>query len=158
MTPAPAARSPAPSSGDLRELRLEEAVTLALEKNLDIQVAKLEPQSVDFQIAGVPQHLSAGAFDRPSACAISTSCRPASLNGGTKVNNGTTTYNFGLSQNVSKYGGSYTRQLDQLARRDVEHLLDLQPQLPDQPGRGLHAAAAARLQDRQHAAAVADQT
>ncbi len=32
----------------------------------------------------------------------------SSLNGGTKVNNGTATYNFGLSQNVSKYGGSYT--------------------------------------------------
>ena len=39
-------------SGDLRELRLEEAVSLALEKNLDIQVAKLDPQSVDFLIAG----------------------------------------------------------------------------------------------------------
>src|SRR5688572_8381965 len=36
----------------LRELRLEEAVSLALEKNLDIQVAKLEPQSVDFLVAG----------------------------------------------------------------------------------------------------------
>ena len=32
----------------------------------------------------------------------------SSLNGGTKVNNGTATYNFGLSQNVSKFGGSYT--------------------------------------------------
>src|SRR5687767_3377931 len=44
---------PGTSSGDQRELRLEEAVTLALEKNLDIQVAKLEPQSVDYLIAGV---------------------------------------------------------------------------------------------------------
>src|SRR5687767_6980861 len=43
---------PGTSSGALRELRLEEAVSLALEKNLDIQVAKLEPQSVDFLIAG----------------------------------------------------------------------------------------------------------
>src|SRR5687767_4911057 len=43
---------PGTSSGSLRELRLEEAVSLALEKNLDIQVAKLEPQSVDYQVAG----------------------------------------------------------------------------------------------------------
>src|SRR5690606_24038554 len=43
---------PGTSSGALRELRLEDAVTLALEKNLDIQVAKLEPQSVDFLVAG----------------------------------------------------------------------------------------------------------
>ena len=32
----------------------------------------------------------------------------STLNGGTKVNNGTRTYNFGLSQNVSKFGGAYT--------------------------------------------------
>src|SRR6185436_1481373 len=32
----------------------------------------------------------------------------SSLNGGTKVNNGTRTYNFGLSQNISKYGGAFT--------------------------------------------------
>ena len=94
-------------SGGLRELRLEEAVSLALEKNLDIQVAKLEPQSVDFQIAGVRNlytpNLSTtlGARDQ---YALPTS----TLNGGTKVNNATNTYNFGLSQNVRKFGGSYT--------------------------------------------------
>ena len=54
------ASSPAPSSGDLRELRLEEAVTLALEKNLDIQVAKLEPQSVDFLVAGFQKPFQPG--------------------------------------------------------------------------------------------------
>ena len=34
------------------DLALEEAVNLALEQNLDIQVARLEPQSVDLQVAG----------------------------------------------------------------------------------------------------------
>ncbi len=98
---------PGAPSGSLRELRLEEAVAIALEKNLDIQVARLEPQSVDFLIAGFRN------IYRPSV--VSTvglrdqyQLPTSSLNGGTKVNNGTTTYNFGLAQNVNKYGGSYT--------------------------------------------------
>src|SRR6478736_7258851 len=42
-----------PGSGGQREIRLEEAVTMALEKNLDIQVAKLDPEAADFLVAGV---------------------------------------------------------------------------------------------------------
>ena len=91
----------------LRELRLEEAVSLALEKNLDIQVAKLEPQAVDFQVAGVrntyrPSLSSTIGVRDQYALPTST------LNGGTKVNNATNTYNFGWSQSVSKFGGAYT--------------------------------------------------
>ena len=102
-----AASQPGTSSGDLRELRLEEAVSLALEKNLDIQVAKLEPQSTDFLIAGFrntyrPQlSTTVGLRDQYQ---LPTS----SLNGGTKVNNGTATYNFGVAQNINRFGGSYT--------------------------------------------------
>jgi hypothetical protein len=47
-----AATQPGTTSVQLREMRLEDAVSLALEKNLDIQVARLEPQSVDFLVAG----------------------------------------------------------------------------------------------------------
>ena len=46
------AAQPGAASGAWRELRLEEAVAIALEKNLDIQVARLEPQSVDLLVAG----------------------------------------------------------------------------------------------------------
>ena len=94
-------------SGPLRELTLEEAVALALEKNLDIQVARLEPQSVDFLLAGFRntyQPLLTSTLGLRDQFQLPTSA----LNGGTKVNNGTRTYNFGLSQNVNKYGGSYT--------------------------------------------------
>ncbi len=98
---------PGAPSASLRELRLEEAVAIALEKNLDIQVARLEPQSVDFLVAGLRN------FYRPSVSSTvglrdQFQLPTSSLNGGTKVNNGTTTYNFGLAQNVNKYGGSYT--------------------------------------------------
>ena len=72
-----AAVQPGTSSGDLRELRLEEAVTLALEKNLDIQVAKLEPQSVDFLVAGFRNtYRPVARLHRRPARSVS-SCRPA---------------------------------------------------------------------------------
>lgn len=94
-------------SGGLRELRLEEAVSLALEKNLDIQVAKLEPQSVDFQIAGV-RNLYTPSLSTTLGARDQYALPTSTLNGGTKVNNATNTYNFGFSQNVRKFGGSYT--------------------------------------------------
>jgi outer membrane protein len=96
-----------PGSGGLRELRLEEAVTLALEKNLDIQVAKLDPQAADFLVAGVRNTYRPSlnsTFGLRDQYALPTS----TLNGGTKVNNGTRTYNFGVAQSVSRFGGSYT--------------------------------------------------
>ncbi|MEP6782706.1 MAG: TolC family protein [Acidobacteriota bacterium] len=94
-------------SGGERAIRLEEAVTLALEKNLDIQVAKLDPQAADFLVAGVRntyRPLFNSTLGLRDAYALPTS----TLNGGTKVNNGTRTYNFGLAQNISKFGGAYT--------------------------------------------------
>ena len=101
---------PGTTSGPLRELRLEEAVALALEKNLDIQVARLEPQSLDFLVAGFRNTY------RPIASSTvglrdQFQLPNSTLSGaavGQRVNDGTMTYNFGLSQNVNKWGGSYT--------------------------------------------------
>src|SRR6478736_3710928 len=101
-----AASASQPGSGGDREMRLEEAVTLALEKNLDIQVARLDPQAADFLVASVSNTYRPSlnsTFGARDVYQLPTS----TLNGGTKVNNGTRTYNFGLSQNVSKFGGSY---------------------------------------------------
>lgn len=98
---------PGTTSGTLRELRLEDAVAIALEKNLDIQVARLEPQSVDFLIAGF-RNTYRPALSSTVGLRDQYQLPTSSLNGGTKVNNGTTTYNFGISQNVNKYGGAYT--------------------------------------------------
>ena len=102
-----AANQPGTRSGDLRELRLEDVVSLALEKNLDIQVAKLEPQSVDFLVAGF-RNLYRPALSSTVGLRDQYQLPTSSLNGGTKVNNGTRTYNFGMSQLVNKFGGSYT--------------------------------------------------
>ncbi|HTH24383.1 MAG TPA: TolC family protein [Vicinamibacterales bacterium] len=98
---------PGTSSGDFRELRLEEAVSLALEKNLDIQVAKLEPQSVDFVVAGFRnqfQPVLASTVGQRDLFQLPT----RTINGGTRVNQATTTYNASISQEVSKFGGNYS--------------------------------------------------
>ena len=104
---AQAARDAQSPDRPLRELRLEEAVSLALEKNLDIQVAKLEPQAVDFQVAGV-RNTYRPSFTSTLGVRDQYALPTSTLNGGTKVNNATNTYNFGWSQNVSKWGGAYT--------------------------------------------------
>ncbi len=100
------ASQPGTSSGSLRELRLEEAVSLALEKNLDIQVAKLEPQSVDFQVAGFKnqfQPVLASTVGQRDFFQLPT----RTINGGTRVSQATTTYNASISQEVPVFGGNY---------------------------------------------------
>ena len=98
---------PGTSSGALRELRLEEAVSLALEKNLDIQVAKLEPQSVDFLVAGFRNQfmpILASTVGQRDLFQLPT----RTINGGTRVNQATTTYNASISQETKWFGGSYS--------------------------------------------------
>ena len=95
------------STRELRELRLEEAVSLALEKNLDIQVAKLEPQSVDFLVAGFKNTylpvLTSTVGQRENY-----QLPTRTLTGGTRVNQGTLTYNASIAQTVPKWGGNYS--------------------------------------------------
>ena len=98
---------PVTNADALRELRLEEAVSLALEKNLDIQVAKLEPQSVDFLIAGF-QNQFQPVFASQIGLRDTYQLPTRTINGGTRVNQGTTTYNTSLTQEVPFYGGSYS--------------------------------------------------
>ena len=104
---ATAARLQPGSDANLREIRMEEAVSLALEKNLDIQVAKLEPQSVDFLVAGFKNTylpvLSSTVGQRENF-----QLPTRTLTGGTRVNQGTLTYNASISQTVSKWGGNYS--------------------------------------------------
>src|SRR5687768_11150382 len=98
---------PITNADALRELRLEEAVSLALEKNLDIQVAKLEPQSVDFLIAGFKNQFQP-VFASQVGLRDTYQLPTRTINGGTRVNQGTTTYNTSLTQEVPFYGGSYS--------------------------------------------------
>lgn len=90
----------------VRDLHLADAVELALKQNLDIAVERLNPDAVAFQIAGLRNGY------RPSANSTigqrSQVTPPTNqLNGGQRVTNETTTYNFGVSQLVPWGGGNF---------------------------------------------------
>jgi outer membrane protein len=96
-----------PAPGGVRELRLADVVQLALEKNLDIAVERLNPQSVDLQIASVKNQyrpVASSTIGQSAQMRLPNSL----LNGGQRVNNDTTLYNFGFNQALSKFGGNYS--------------------------------------------------
>jgi outer membrane protein len=96
-----------PAPGGVRELRLADVVQLALEKNLDIAVERLNPQSVDLQIAAVKNQyrpVASSTIGQSAQMRLPNSL----LSGGQRVNNDTTTYNFGFNQSLAKFGGNYT--------------------------------------------------
>jgi outer membrane protein TolC len=98
------AASTSPST-TVRELRLSDAVQLALEKNLDIVVERLNPQAVDLQIAGLKNTylptLTSAVGQRDN-----TQLPRDQLQGGQRVSVATTTYNAGVTQNLPWLGSS----------------------------------------------------
>ena len=98
----------------LVRLTLDDAIKLALDRNLDISVQRLNPQTFDFSLA------SLRAVYRPTL--ISTISRQSQTNPststisgaavGTGIINGTTTYNGGLSQSLPWGGGSFSATLN----------------------------------------------
>jgi len=93
--------------GGVRELTLEQSVELALERNLDIQVSRLDPQAVDLVIAGLRNTfrpvLSTTLGERDQVQPPTSQ-----LNGGASVTNATATYNFGVAQSMPWFGGQYS--------------------------------------------------
>lgn len=90
----------------VRELGLTDAVELALRQNLDIAVERLTPEAANFQIAGLRNNY------RPIASSTlgqRAQVNPPTnqLNGGQRVTNDTTTYNFGVTQEVPWGGGNF---------------------------------------------------
>ena len=86
-------------------LSLDEATARALERNLELAVERLNPQTFDLQIARI-----AAAY-RPTATSVigkQSRLQPptSTLNGGFVVDNDTTTYNSGLSQAFRWTGAS----------------------------------------------------
>ena len=91
----------------VRELRLAETVQLALEKNLDISVERLNPQSVDLQIAGLRNTYLPTITSSVGQRDIYQLPRDQ-LQGGNRVSVGTTTYNAGYTQDMPWYGGNFS--------------------------------------------------
>jgi outer membrane protein TolC len=103
----------ASSQGETRAivaLSLDDAVRLALERNLDIAVQRLNPQTYDFSLAAVYATYKPAVTSLLSSQAA-TNPATTSLAGGSQAGSGVdvtqATYNAGIGQNLPKGGGTY---------------------------------------------------
>jgi outer membrane protein len=118
--------APAPPAGTKVELTLDEATARALERNLDIAVERLNPQTFDLNIARIR------AAYRPTATStigqFSRVQPPTStLNGGFRVENTTTTYNSGLQQLMPWGGGGVAFQFNNNKQVTSNSLVNYNP-------------------------------
>jgi outer membrane protein TolC len=103
--------APSPPPGTQVDLTLQEATTRALERNLELAVERLNPQTFDLNIARIE------AAYRPTATsqfAHRAVVQPPTnqLNGGNIVQNDTSTYNAGISQLFPWGGGNVQFQFN----------------------------------------------
>ena len=103
-----AASVASPAAGQTAEvaLTLDDAVQRALERNLDIQVERLNPQAIDFTLAGLRSTyhpIVSSTIGQRSQVNPPTS----QLNGGQRVANDTVTYNAGVTQALPWGGGDF---------------------------------------------------
>lgn len=101
-TPARAASAELPGV----DLTIDEAVTRALEQNLDIAVERLNPQAIDFTLAaleGVYRPIVSSAIGQNNVVQLPTS----QLVGGAQVQTDTSTANIGVSQSMPWWGGNF---------------------------------------------------
>ncbi len=106
--------TPASGAQPTVALTLDEAVKLALDRNLDIAVQRLNPQTFDFSLAGLQatfrptltSTLSQQSNTNPSTQTISGAAA------GTGIETQTTAWNGGLAQNLPWGGGSLTVSLN----------------------------------------------
>jgi outer membrane protein len=117
QTPTTAPRGTTASADDGRpvvQLTVDDAIKLALDRNLDIAVQRLNPQTFDYSIASlqavykptVTSTISRQTQTNPSNSTIS------GATAGTGIVQGTNTYNGGLAQSLRWGGGSLTATLN----------------------------------------------
>ena len=112
---SPAPQSAAQDAGAVVHLSLDDAVKLALDRNLDIAVQRLNPQTFDFSIAAlqaaykpaVTSQLATQSVLNPPTNTLQGV--PAGQNG---ITNTTTTGNGGITQNIRWGGGGYAVTLN----------------------------------------------
>ncbi len=97
--------------GTVVSLSLDEATARALERNLELAVERLNPQTFDLNIARLEAAYRPTLTSQVGQRAL---VRPptSQLNGGTIVQDDTTTYNAGLSQNLRWGGGDVSVQFN----------------------------------------------
>jgi len=103
--------NPVPQGGQVVELTLDDAVERALDRNLELTVERMNPTTFDLSLARIK------AVYRPtltSTLGQQSRINPptSTLNGGSVVDNDTTTYNMGVAQAVPWGGGSFNFQFN----------------------------------------------
>jgi len=101
----------AQAPGQAVDLTLDDATTRALERNLELAVERLNPQTFDLQIARLQAAYRPVANSQIGQRSV-TQPPTSQLNGGTIVVNDNTTYNGGLSQALRWGGGSLSLQFN----------------------------------------------
>jgi outer membrane protein TolC len=101
------ARPPAEAGKQLRDLTLEEAMMIALERNLGLQEAKLAPQGVDFQLQAARAAFSP-TFTSSYSYNNSRSQSNNTLEGVDTVTSLNQGFNGGYSQTLPWHGGRLT--------------------------------------------------
>ncbi|MGC4082664.1 MAG: efflux RND transporter periplasmic adaptor subunit [Vicinamibacterales bacterium] len=117
QTGAPSATSAqaADATRPTLDLSLEDAVKLALDRNLDIAVQRLNPSTYDFtysNLAAVYRPSLTSLISRQSVTNPSTSTISGGSQAGAGVETGTNTYNGGIAQNIKWGGGSFALTLN----------------------------------------------
>jgi outer membrane protein len=125
--PAGATDSTAQPNRPVRELRMADAVQLALEKNLDISVERLNPQAVDLQIAGLRNSYLPTVNSTVGQRDIFQLPRDQ-LQGGQRVSIATTTYNAGMTQNLPWYGGNLNVSFNNNRQDSSSQFITFNPQ------------------------------
>jgi len=95
-------------------LTLDDAVKLALERNLDIAVQRLNPSTFDYSISNIQASYRPALTSQVSHLS-NTNPSTQTISGaaaGTGIEQGTTIYNGGITQNIRWGGGSFIAQLN----------------------------------------------
>jgi outer membrane protein TolC len=111
----PGATAAAADTRPVLSLSLDEAIRLALDRNLDIAVQRLNPQTFDYAIAGLHatyrptlvSQVSQNSNTNPNTSRIS-----GGAGAGSGVRLASNQFNGGLSQNMRWGGGSFTATLN----------------------------------------------
>lgn len=117
--PQQAGTTPAKTASDASPAKLsltvDDAIKLALDRNLDIAVQRLNPQTFDFAYASLDAYYKpalVSTLSNASTATPSTSRISGGSSAGTAVDQTVGTFNGGLSQNMRWGGGSWTATLN----------------------------------------------
>ncbi len=126
---APNPQEPQATAPTTRKLTVEDAVKLALEHNLGVQVARVNPQIQDYTVA---QARAGWALTLTSSFATNSNTQPPRnvFSGGTtRITNEQTSGSLGVQQNIPWGGGFYSASWDSFRSTTSNVFTSFDPQL-----------------------------